>query len=563
MEPLNDKVSDDIFLPAFENLIDQMVDYERFSRERFIKDLCSIARMFRLSKVVTEFYKNSTDEKEGKGEILCDFDEGHPDKVVLRKQVRAKSGAIIKATAYASSDTADLSAADLKRVDLVIRSMLSFVSRNRMQYAIERLAYHDESEYPNLPFFFRYLEKEKAARGFADKIAIMFNLRNFTVINRDLGQMAGDRIMRAYYEAVKEIMGSEGQLCRVGGDNFIGLFPSSQLEKVKAAMHGIAVVYDRENDRRVLISACAGLYIIPSDFVLARPGMMMEILYPVCQAARTEAHGTIIFANKKKALEKENEMLVRHRFEHGLESGEFIPFYQPKVDVRTGRIVGAEALCRWIRNGEIVPPAEFIPVLEKSMDICRLDFSILGSVCRDIRRWLDEGREVVRISVNLSRKQLIDVDLLEHLVRVIEKNRVPYKYIEFELTETTTEVDFKKLRRLVEGLQQIGISTAVDDFGMGYSSLNLIRELPWNVLKIDRSLLPGVGTDNKTLSTKVFKHIAAMANDIGLECLAEGVETPEQTEILKENGCPYAQGFYYDRPLPAEDFEKAMERGSY
>ena len=115
----------------------------------------------------------------------------------------------------------------------------------------------------------------------------------------------------------------------------------------------------------------------------------------------------------------------------------------------------------------------------------------------------------------------------------------------------------------MNGLQEVGISTAVDDFGVGYSSLNLIRELPWNVLKIDRSLLPGVGNDNRKTSYVMFRHIASMAKDLGLECITEGVETAEQVEVLKNNNCLYAQGFYFDKPLPVKDFEERMEKGGY
>ena len=149
-----------------------------------------------------------------------------------------------------------------------------------------------------------------------------------------------------------------------------------------------------------------------------------------------------------------------------------------------------EALCRWIKDKTIIPPNDFIPILEINTDICQLDFYMLDHVCKDIRRWLDEGKEVVRVSVNFSRKHLIDVNVLEKIIATIDKNNVPHEYIEIELTETTTDVLFSDLRRVVCGLQEQGIWTAVDDFGVGYSSLNLIRDLPWNVLKIDKSFVP-------------------------------------------------------------------------
>lgn len=206
---------------------------------------------------------------------------------------------------------------------------------------------------------------------------------------------------------------------------------------------------------------------------------------------------------------------------------------------------------------------DFIPILERNTDIFRLDFYMLDLVCKNIRKWLDEGKNVVRISINFSRKHLADPELLDKIVSIINRYDIPYEYIEIELTETTTEGDYLKLKKLVEGLTKIGIHTSIDDFGIGYSSLNLIRELPWNVMKIDRSLLPISSTDQKDLSTVLYKHITAMASDMGIECLTEGVETAEQVQILRDNYCLYAQGYYYDKPLPLDEFEKRLEIGQY
>lgn len=551
---------DQSFLEHFENLIDQMVDYEHYSREKMLIVLRDTARYFHLTRVETEFYKNATDEKDGIGEITCDFDEGPADKVALHKRVTSKSGAIVKGTTYMAKDTEPLDETQLRRLDLCLRTMLALLSRNRMQNAIEQLAYHDMDGYPNFPYYYRYLERMNENGGFKDQIAMMFNIRQFSIINRDLGPAAGDRIMHGYFDAINEIIGDKGCLCHVGGDNFAAIFPADLLEPMKKAMNGLPVKYS--NDDHIMVSACAGVFIIPPDFVFNRPADIAEMIFPACQSAKLEKDGRIVYASKKIVEEKENTSRVRRDFEDALANQEFQAYYQPKVDVQNGKLIGAEALCRWIKNGEVVAPAQFIPVLEQNTDICKLDFYILDQVCKNIHRWLSEGRNVVRVSVNLSRKHLLNPNLLEDIVRIIDRNKVPYKYIEIELTETTTEVDFKKMQRLVDGLQEIGISTAVDDFGSGYSSLRLVRELPWKVIKIDRSLLPGEN-ENKRMSTLVFSHIAALAKDMGIECITEGVETAEQIEILRSNDCPFAQGFFYDKPLPLEEFEKRLDEGKY
>ena len=184
---------------------------------------------------------------------------------------------------------------------------------------------------------------------------------------------------------------------------------------------------------------------------------------------------------------------------------------------------------------------------------------MLDAVCKDIRRWLDNGMDIVRISVNLSRRHLTDIDLLKHIIEIIDRNNVPHEYIEIELTETTTDVEFKDLKRTIGGLQQSGISTSVDDFGIGYSSLNLIKEIPWNVLKLDKSLLPDEGDESPVQNSVMFKYVVAMAQAMGLECIAEGVETKEQVQLLADNNCNLAQGFYFDKPLPVEEFEKRFD----
>ena len=150
---------------------------------------------------------------------------------------------------------------------------------------------------------------------------------------------------------------------------------------------------------------------------------------------------------------------------------------------------------------------------------------------------------------------MMDIDLLEHLMEIIDRNNVPHEYIEVELTETTTDVEFRDLKRVVGGLRDTGVCTSVDDFGIGYSSLNLIKELPWKVLKIDKSILPVNSEDERSV---MFKYVVAMAKEMGLECIAEGVETDEQVDILKKNGCDFAQGFRFARPMPMDEFEKKL-----
>ncbi len=256
-------------------------------------------------------------------------------------------------------------------------------------------------------------------------------------------------------------------------------------------------------------------------------------------------------------MSEEKVLDVSACFSDAIKNEEFEVFYQPKVSLKNYRLCGAEALCRWRHNGEMIPPFKFIPQLEAGQDICVLDFYMLDHVCADIERWLKAGMGAVRVSVNLSRRHLVNDHLIKELFEIIDRYDFPNKLIEFELTETSTDVDYQELKKLVTALSQRGIYISIDDFGMGYSSLNLLRDMPWNTLKIDRSLLP-VGFDFDPNLSVILEHVIAMAHTLNIECIAEGVETVEQIQLLKEKKCFMAQGFYFDKPLEKPEFEKRL-----
>ena len=246
--------------------------------------------------------------------------------------------------------------------------------------------------------------------------------------------------------------------------------------------------------------------------------------------------------------------MVEASFPNALINNEFKVYYQPKVNVKNYTLVGAEALCRWFHNGTMIRPDEFIPVLEQNHSICSLDYYMLDHVCADIRKWIDEGKPVVKVSVNFSRLHLGNIYLFKQIMDIIDSHRVPHEYIEIELTETTTDANFSDLKRIVELLQKNGISTSIDDFGCGYSSLNLMRSLPWDVLKIDKSFLKDT-IEGGSHSNSVLSHVISMAQEQGIECIVEGVETIEHLNLIKENNCFLAQGFLFDKPLPKDEFE--------
>ncbi|MCR4780435.1 MAG: bifunctional diguanylate cyclase/phosphodiesterase [Ruminiclostridium sp.] len=558
-----DNAKTEAYFSLFERLIDSMTAPDRFVREEFIGILSEICELFHIAKGVTEFYRSISAERTGDGEVLVDYDNGRGEKVVMFRRIVTPSMSVIKSTLYMAEEEEPLSEENYYRIDLILRAMLSFVSRNRLQNLVERFSFYDDDGYPNLNYFMRHLDKMNEKGGIPGNTAIHFNLRHFTLINREIGKQTGDIVMRRYFDQMSRLIGDKGVVCRVGGDNFTAIFRSELLQSVLFVTEGFPVVYDNERGKRVMVSASVGVFVIPDGFRYEKPAEIIGKIFPVGQEAKFSPDTNIVYYTEENDVRKERIMKVQSLFAEAMDNDEFRAYYQPKVDIETGRIVGAEALCRWVRDGKIIPPIEFIPVLEQSTDICRLDFRMLDLVCRDIRRRLDAGSPVVRVSVNLSRKHLIDVDLLEHLLKIIDDNRVPHEYIELELTETTTDVEFRDLKRIVGDLRREGIHTTVDDFGIGYSSLNLIREIPWDVLKLDRCFLPADSDAEDVNTALMFSHVVSMAQAMGLECVAEGVETHGHIELLKKNNCRIAQGFYFDRPLPSEEFERRLDSHGY
>ena len=249
-----------------------------------------------------------------------------------------------------------------------------------------------------------------------------------------------------------------------------------------------------------------------------------------------------------------------------IEKGSFMVYYQPKVDIRTGQIVGTEALARWIHNGEVIQPFRFIPTMERNGFIIHLDLYILKRVCEAINEWIEKGYKLVPISVNISRNDISGVGhdprmLAERIIRIIKEYDIDPKYIIIEVTETTEASEQKDLYDFIKNMSEAGIATSIDDFGTGCSTLSVLRDFPVNEIKIDRSFI-----NHEAFSTQdqiIIKSIIQMARQLNLNVITEGVETEEQARFLLELGCNHAQGYLYDKPLEQSAFESRLSVGGY
>ena len=551
------------FYKLFEELVSAMTDTNKVDKTKIESLLVDISKLLRLAKGITHVFKNPIEEKNETGEILCAYDSKKECVPVITHKIvsSVQSGATM--TVYMSPDEPPLTDIERRRVELVMRATIKYIARNRLGDKVEEMTYYDENGYKNLRSFYLYISKISEDKNYDNKTIIRYNLRHFSLINHELGRKVGDIIMRRHYDTLSEMVGDQGIVARLGGDNFILFCSNEKLGNVLSYLSEASVMYDNTDGKCVNLSTSAGVFRIPDNYVVKAPKDVMENVVFAFSIAQNGGNEHIVFYNEALINNREKSMQVQQLFPQALRDEEFHVFYQPKVNIETGELVGAEALCRWFHDGAIVPPMDFIPMLEETNEICKLDFYMLDRVCADIARWMNEGKKAVRISVNLSRKHMVNANLLQSILKIIDRHNVPHSCIEIELTETTTDVEFRDLRNIVSGLMNAGIYTSVDDFGNGYSSLNLIRVIPWNVLKVDRSLLPMGDEAEDSITNCMYKHVVAMAHDIGLEIITEGVETEEQIEILRRNGCHIAQGFYYDKALPVEEFEKRLGEFRY
>ena len=531
-------------------------------RDAYVQLITEICKDYKLTKGMTEFYITPMMEQRGMGEVFCDFDNGKSTKVLLRIRIISTSKAVIIGTLYSNPDEYVHEDVDVQQLDSMLRIILGYVSRVRLIKKLEEFGFSDLDGYRNFRAFARFMDVNNAENKLGGKVSFYIDLHNFTLINQEIGRENGDIVMRKYYELLSDTIGDTGIIIRLGGDRFIGVFDKGVQDDVFRIFSGANIAYDVTGQQRVNVSVAAGIYALPTPYMLKSYGDIMDKIMLAGNVAKRHDGERIVTYGEKMKAESDHVKMIQSAFMGALKNEEFIIHYQPKVDIETKQIVGAEALCRWQWDGRVIPPDEFIPILELNTFISDLDFYVLDHVCRDMVRWLNEGRKPVRVSVNFSRKHLVDIDLTDHIISIIDKYNIPHDLIEIELTETTSDVMFNDLRRIVSGLQREGVKTAVDDFGVGYSSLNLIRDIPWDVLKIDKSFVPET-EDDSNISNVMFRHLISLAHDMGLECVVEGVETDEQLKIMRKNSCRIAQGFFFDHPLSVDEFEDRLVNKTY
>ncbi|MCH5210996.1 MAG: EAL domain-containing protein [Oscillospiraceae bacterium] len=396
--------------------------------------------------------------------------------------------------------------------------------------------------------FFEYPEK--------DYIIVCLDIEKFKFINDRFGFVEGDRLLSYVADKLKERKGSyDVVITRLTSDVYAFLDENKNIEPEAFGAEVQSWVKNYPLD--VDIKIAVGIYHVESRTIPVR--LMCDRARFAIDTVKKNYMINVAEYNKdvRDYMISQNELL--NDIESAFLNHEYKVYLQPKFDIRTNKVVGAESLVRWVhpRKG-LIPPRDFIPLFEQNMIIPRLDEYIWEETCRLIREWIDKGYKAVPVSVNVSRLDIFSLPVAEKFVAFTEKHGIDRHFIEIEITESAFANDENKILSLVDELRSLGFKVLMDDFGTGYSSLNLLKDINVDVLKIDtRFLEPGRNENNK--GKEILESIIRMAKWIGLQTVAEGVETDAQKLFLLNLGCYYAQGFYFSKPISPEQFEEFIK----
>jgi len=384
------------------------------------------------------------------------------------------------------------------------------------------------------------------------------NLKNFRYINKALGNNMGDLALKMYVKQILLFLDNAEMIARLGGDNFFVLTKKSHHQEFIDKFTVCELTASQgPKPLNIRLQTRIGVYHIEDNVIV---GDALNNCAIAMQAARIIKTRDVVYFTKEMQIQSIHQREISTEFHNAMRNRELVVFYQPKVCLENNRINGAEALARWVRHKTIIPPMDFIPVLEREGTICELDFYVFETACNDISEWLKAGITPVRISSNFSKLHLRNENFADRILEILRKYEIEGKYIEVELTEVSDFDDTIAMQKFIDIMRKNGIGVAIDDFGTGYSTLNVLKDYNISVVKIDKSLLNNIGKENSH-DEIVLRNVVKMASELNKDVIAEGVETQEQADYLKRINCGSAQGFLFDKPLVRDDFLKRLVDG--
>jgi diguanylate cyclase (GGDEF)-like protein len=431
---------------------------------------------------------------------------------------------------------------------------------------MRQLAFNDTlTGLPNRARFTSHLNTLLEARhGNREPLAIMFiDVDRFKLVNDTLGHDAGDMLLKIVAERIHNCVRDDDLVARLGGDEFTVVLDNvGSREILDTIARKICNSFSKPVaflDQEIFVSVSIGISMFPGD---------ATDLAALMKHADTAMFHAKRFRNDYKFFEPDMEAGASERLEleHGLrgalERNELVVYYQPQEDLKSGRIVGAEALVRWMHPERgLISPLEFIPLAEETGLINAIGEQVLRESCRQLRSWLDRGYGPMRLAINLSARQLERNEFVAVLAEILDSTGIPPEYLELEITESVIMEHAEAMIELFRKLKEMKIMLAIDDFGTGYSSLAYLKRFPLDILKIDRAFVRDIPDNAEDLA--IVTGVIAMAKGLDLKVVAEGVENAGQKAFLQQQQCDYMQGFYLSRPVPAEEFESKFLMPAY
>ncbi len=473
---------------------------------------------------------------------------------------------------YALFPSVDIAALDtsyfhfLGRIsDILSMGLGKFGNEKKIQY----LAYHDVlTGLPNRSFLLERLEQlcKVVSRNPWHGVLLFIDMDRFKNLNDSLGHELGDELLRQIGERLKSATREEDLVVRLGGDEFVALMIEHKADQLQVLLN-IQVVVDKIQktlntpyslkQHDYYLTCSIGITVFSDDN--ETPTDLLKHADTALYRAKAEGGDIYRFYQPEMQRAADNRLRLEKDLRIALEQGQLEMYYQPQVSVDSGDIIGAEALIRWIHpeNG-MISPMDFIPVAEETGIILELGEWVLSDVAEQVKSWQLKGllNGIQDISINLSPRQFSKVGFVERMINILKQADLDPSMIKLEITESTLIENVEEIIRMMYQLRNFGLRFSMDDFGTGYSSLNYLKRLPLDQLKIDQSFVMEIASDENDAA--IVETIISIGKHLGIEVMAEGVETEEILNLLREKGCRSYQGYYFSRPLPAADFEAML-----
>jgi FOG: EAL domain len=423
-------------------------------------------------------------------------------------------------------------------------------------HLIKHMAEHDAlTDLYNRSFFFEETHKMLATNPDMKFTFIRFDIEHFRNLNSYWGDEGGNQFLKYLAAGFRQIEEQYSHITygRITADVFCLCIPSAEYNEDKI-LNNILIEINNY-DSKTFIKPVLGVYEIQDNLA------PVEKIYTRASAAAQRCKQIhtqyVCYFDEKMSVDEADEEEIISEMKEALETGQFIAYYQPKYSLKTDRMYGAEALVRWNHPEKgLIPPGKFIPIFEKNGFIKDLDQYMWNTVAHQIRIWIDLGYEPTPISVNISRVSINNPDIVEIMADIVKKNNIPASLLNLEITESAYMDNPEIMTDIVNNFKKNGFTVMMDDFGSGYSSLNTLKNIPVDVLKIDMKFIEGEDREGK--GRIILSSVIRMAGWLGMPVIVEGVEEEYQSNFLRSMGCGYIQGYYYAKPMPVSEYEKII-----